>query len=73
MKSIITGAGWALVERVPKTVPPKAAVFCHLFTATETYMVNHILAATLLPVLLLWVLPLTIRRITTQLVTVAEA
>jgi hypothetical protein len=26
-------AGWALVERVPKTAP-KAAVFCHLFTGT---------------------------------------
>jgi hypothetical protein len=25
-----------LVERVPKTAP-KAAVFCHLFTGTETY------------------------------------
>ena len=32
-------AGWALVERVPKTAP-KAAVFCHLFTETETYLVR---------------------------------
>jgi hypothetical protein len=26
-------AGWALVERVPKTAP-KTAVFCHHFTGT---------------------------------------
>jgi hypothetical protein len=29
-------AGLGVVERVPKTAP-KGAVFCHLFTGTETY------------------------------------
>jgi hypothetical protein len=36
-------ASWPLVERVPKTNPPRAAVFCHLFTGTETYVVNILL------------------------------
>jgi hypothetical protein len=32
-------AGWGVVEGVQKTVP-KGAVFCHLFTGTETYAVH---------------------------------
>jgi hypothetical protein len=31
-------AGWGVVERVSKTAP-KGAVFCRLFTGTETYAV----------------------------------
>jgi hypothetical protein len=59
-----------VVERLPKTAL-KGAVFCRLFTGTETYAVKHTLAATLLPVLLL-LLPVVglavepIRRVTTQ-------